>query len=132
MTEYIARIHKEPESDFGDSFPDFPGCITAGSTLEEARRMAEEALAFHIEGMTEDGETIPAPSDLDAIMADPEMFQQIMVNLVVRANRPAKTVRINVTMPDILLEEIDRSAKARGLNRSEFLAEGARRLMSAA
>ena len=30
MPSYIAIIHKEPESDYGVSFPDFPGCITAG------------------------------------------------------------------------------------------------------
>ena len=41
MTEYIALIHKEPGSDYGVSFPDFPGCITAGTTVDEARRMAE-------------------------------------------------------------------------------------------
>ncbi|MEO3434243.1 type II toxin-antitoxin system HicB family antitoxin [Inquilinus sp. CAU 1745] len=68
MTHYIAIIHKDADSDFGVSFPDFPGCVTAGSTLDEARAMAEEALAFHIEGMAEDGETIPAPSNLEIIM----------------------------------------------------------------
>ena len=44
MTSYIAMLYKEPDSDFGVSFPDFPGCITAGTTLEEAWRLAEEAL----------------------------------------------------------------------------------------
>ena len=42
--DYIAIIHKEPDSDFGVSFPDFPGCITAGRTLDEAKEMALEAL----------------------------------------------------------------------------------------
>ena len=50
MTSYIALIHKEPRSDFGVSFPDFPGCVTAGRTLDEARKMAEEALALHVDG----------------------------------------------------------------------------------
>jgi predicted RNase H-like HicB family nuclease len=68
MTEYIALLHKDRDSDYDVSFPDFPGCITAGKTLEEARRMAAEALAFHIEGIIEDGDAIPAPSTLDAIM----------------------------------------------------------------
>jgi predicted RNase H-like HicB family nuclease len=68
MTEYIALLHKDRDSDYGVSFPDFPGCITAGMTLEEAQRMAAEALAFHIEGMIEDGDAIPDPSTLDAIM----------------------------------------------------------------
>jgi len=41
--DYIAYLHKDKKSDFGVSFPDFPGCITAGRTLEEARQLAEEA-----------------------------------------------------------------------------------------
>ena len=49
--EYIAYLHKDSKSDYGVSFPDFPGCITAGSSLDEARRMAAEALAFHIAGL---------------------------------------------------------------------------------
>jgi predicted RNase H-like HicB family nuclease len=49
--EYIAYLHKDKNSDYGVSFPDFPGCITAGSSLEEARAMAAEALALHVTGM---------------------------------------------------------------------------------
>jgi len=59
MTAYIALIRKQPDSDYGVEVPDFPGCITAGKSLEEARRMASEALNCHIAGMVEDGETIP-------------------------------------------------------------------------
>jgi len=49
--EYIAYQHKDRKSDFGVSFSrDFspPRCVTAGKTLEEARRLAGEALACHI------------------------------------------------------------------------------------
>ena len=69
---YIALVHKEPASDFGVSFPDFPGLITAAATLQDARAMAEEALAFHVECMRDDDESIPEPSSLDQIMAQPE------------------------------------------------------------
>jgi predicted RNase H-like HicB family nuclease len=54
------------------SFPDFPGCITAGKTRKEACRMAVEALSLHIEGMLEDGEPIPEPSTLDNLVRDAE------------------------------------------------------------
>jgi predicted RNase H-like HicB family nuclease len=54
--EYIAYLHKDRDSDYGVSFPDFPGCITAGKTLDEASRMAAEALALHIQDMIEDGD----------------------------------------------------------------------------
>ena len=59
MRNYIGLIHKDADSHFGVSFPDFPGVITAGTTLDDARAMAEEALALHIEGLVEDGEAIP-------------------------------------------------------------------------
>jgi predicted RNase H-like HicB family nuclease len=72
MREYPALIHKAPDTDYGVSFPDLPGCITAGSTLDEARAMAEEVLAVHVAGMLEDGEALPEPSSLDAIMRDPD------------------------------------------------------------
>src|SRR5260370_14620300 len=71
--EYIAYLHKDRDSDFGVSFPDFPGCVTAGRTLEEARRMAAEALALHIAGMIEDGEMVPDPSNLDVLSKYPNM-----------------------------------------------------------
>jgi len=69
--DYIAYLHKDRKSDFGVSFPDFPGCITAGRTLEEARRRAAEALSFHIAGMIEDGEKIPKPSTIDDVAGYP-------------------------------------------------------------
>ena len=65
MPNYIAVVHKEPASDYGVSFPDFPGCITAGTTIDEAKDMASEALLLHVEGLREDGEPRPAPSNFE-------------------------------------------------------------------
>lgn len=44
---YIGLIYKEEKSDFGVVFPDFPGCVTAGKTLEEAKDMGQEARRNH-------------------------------------------------------------------------------------
>jgi predicted RNase H-like HicB family nuclease len=87
MTAYIALLRKDPNSDYGVEFPDFPGCVTAGRTLEEARHMAVEALTLHIEGMLEDQEMIPAPSSLDASMEDAENRSAVAF-LVEVATRP--------------------------------------------
>ena len=65
MRSYIGLIRKDADSDFGVSFPDFPGVVTADTTLDDAHGMGEEALALHIEGLTEDGEAIPEPSSLE-------------------------------------------------------------------
>src|SRR3954451_22368022 len=121
MTEYIGLIRKEPESDFGVDFPDFPGCITAGRTLDEARRMAAEALALHVEGMAEDGAELPEPSNLEAVMADAENRDAVAF-LIELPRQAARAVRVNVTLPEDLLREIDRVST----NRSRFLAEAAR------
>ncbi|MYA21677.1 MAG: hypothetical protein F4Z30_02300 [Gemmatimonadetes bacterium] len=79
---YIGLIHKEPNSDYGVSFPDFPGCITAGDTLERARTMAAEALAIHIEGMASSGLEIPKPSSADAVVAHPDACDAIALVVV--------------------------------------------------
>lgn len=72
MRNYIGLIHKDAGSDYGISFPDFPGVISAGSDLDDIRRMAAEALAFHLDGLVEDGIPIGEPSSLDVVMADPD------------------------------------------------------------
>jgi predicted RNase H-like HicB family nuclease len=82
MANYIAIVHKDTKSEFGVSFPDFPGCITAGKDIDGAKDMAQEALTLHIQGLLEDGEKLPAPSKLEEIMADPD-FSDAVAYLVV-------------------------------------------------
>jgi len=122
MASYIAILRKDPDSDYGVNFPDFPGCITAGSTLDEARAMAAEALEFHVEGMIEDGEPIPEPSSLEAVMSDPDHRDGVAI-LVDLPRKPNPSVRVNVMLPQDLIEAIDRVTN----NRSRFLADAARK-----
>lgn len=121
MTAYIALLRKDPRSEYGVDFPDFPGCITAGRTLEEARRMAAEALAFYVDGMRHDGERIPRPASMDAIMADRHNRNTVafLVDLPAQSRR---AIRINVSLPEDVVQSIDRVAT----NRSRFLADAAR------
>lgn len=42
--------------------PDLPGCVATGKTEEEAESQIREAIAFHLDGLREDGEPIPEPS----------------------------------------------------------------------
>ncbi len=129
MRQYIGLIHKDPESDYGVSFPDFPGVVTAGRTLDEARAMAEEALAFHIEGIVEDNEAIPEPSTLETVMADPANRDGVAI-LVAAKTPAAKAVRVNVTFPEDVLAQIDRYAEAHGFTRSGFLTQAAKRVIN--
>lgn len=128
MRQYIAIIHKDPDSDFGVSFPDFPGCISAGSDLDEAHRMGAEALAMHVEGMVEDGEAVPEPSGLEAVMNDPNNRDGVAVLIALPDAQP-KVIRVNVTMPEDTLRAVDAYAEGHGLTRSGFLAQAAKRVM---
>jgi predicted RNase H-like HicB family nuclease len=121
--EYIAYLHKDRGSDYGVSFPDFPGCITAGKTLEEASRLAPEALALHIQGMIEDGETLPEPSKVDDIAKDAARHGAIA--FMVRVDAPDLTVRVNITARESQIERIDRLAEAAGLTRSAYMVRAA-------
>jgi predicted RNase H-like HicB family nuclease len=67
MPQYIALLHKNGRRGYGVSFPDFPGCVTAGKTIEESLREASDALAFHVQGMREDRIKIPKPRTVEAI-----------------------------------------------------------------
>jgi predicted RNase H-like HicB family nuclease len=120
--EYIAYLHKDRKSDFGVSFPDFPGCVTAGKTLEEARRMAVEALALHIQGMAEDGEAIPEPSTIDDVVDDPAMKGAVAFLVSVGLE---KTVRVNITARESQVEAIDQRAGAAGMTRSAYMVQAA-------
>lgn len=128
MATYVALLRKDDKSDFGVEFPDFPGCVTAGETLEEAQRLAREALELHLDGMVEDGEDIPAPSSVDAIMAVPAN-RGAMVFLV-EVETELKSVRVNVTFSRDVLEKIDREARRSHDTRSGFLAKAALRAMN--
>jgi predicted RNase H-like HicB family nuclease len=128
MRQYIGLIHKDADSDYGVSFPDFPGVITAGTTLDDARAMAEEALAFHIEGLVADGEAISEPSSLEEIMADPAHKNGVAILVAVKTDGQ-KAVRVNVTLPEQVLQQIDRYAEAHGFTRSGFLAQAAKQAM---
>jgi predicted RNase H-like HicB family nuclease len=128
MRQYIGLIHKDPDSDFGVSFPDFPGVVTAGTDLDDARHMAEEALAFHIEGLVEDGEAIPEPSSLEGVMADPDNRKGVAILVALKAE-VSKAVRVNVTIPQDILQKIDTYAESHGFTRSGFLVQAAKRAM---
>lgn len=130
MSHYIALIHKEPGSDYGGSFPDFPGCITVGADLDEARLRAADVLAFHVDGMTEDGEAIPEPSGLEQVMSDRENRDGVAILVPLKATA-GNAVRVDVTIPEDVLDRIDRFAAERGMNRSGFLAFAARRILEA-
>lgn len=130
MATYIGLLRKDAGSDFGVDFPDFPGCITAGSTLEEARMMAAEALTGHILAMEEVGEPVPAPSNVETIMTDPENAEAIPFPVAV-PDRLTKLGTINLTLTGDDLKKLDALAEERGGTRSDVVTEAVHRLLVA-
>ena len=68
---YPAYIHKDENSAYGVTFPDFPGCFSAADDLADLPRLAQEAVEVHFEGEDMD---IPAATSPDAWLHD-ERFQ---------------------------------------------------------
>jgi predicted RNase H-like HicB family nuclease len=123
---YPAVIHKEKGTDFGVSIPDLPGCFSAGETMQKAVEAAREAIATHIEGMLIDGESVPPPGTIDMHQRNPVyaggVWALVPVDL---AKLSGKARRINVTLPERALAELDSFAKSLGETRSGFLLRAA-------
>ncbi len=129
VANYIAIVHKDTNTDFGVSFPDFPGCITAGKSIDEAKDLAQEALILHIQGLFEDGQQLPLPSKLEDIMANTDYSDAAAYLVVAVPDAKLRTVRVNITVPEITLKQIDAAAKKRGMSRSSFLVHVAQQAM---
>ncbi|MEO0013713.1 MAG: hypothetical protein RLZZ535_2102 [Cyanobacteriota bacterium] len=57
-----AVIIEKGEDSYGAYVPDLPGCVAVGDTPEEVKTLIQEAIEFHLEGLQEDGESIPQPN----------------------------------------------------------------------
>ena len=123
---YPAVIHKEKESDYGVSVPDLPGCFSAGRTMQEALESAREAVAAHIEGMLLDGDRVPPPTSIDAHQGNPDYSGGVWALVPVDPGKlSGRAKRINITVPEPALKELDACAKSFGETRSGFLLRAA-------
>ena len=108
---------------FGVVVPDFPGCFSAGDTLDEALQNAEEAAAAWVDAALDAGQPIPAPSSAEQIRKCPE-FEGWWIGII--SLDPSlfddATERVNITLPRRVLARIDAKAKAIGETRSGFIA----------
>jgi ACT domain-containing protein len=75
--------------------------------------------------MLEDGEQLPVPSRLEEIMNETEYTNAIAYLVVSVPDTKPRTVRVNVTLPEITLRKIDAAARKRGMSRSAFLVHSA-------
>jgi predicted RNase H-like HicB family nuclease len=55
-------IYEKSDTGWGAYAPDLPGLGVAANTLDETKELIREAIEFHLEGMRQNGDSIPAPS----------------------------------------------------------------------
>jgi predicted RNase H-like HicB family nuclease len=67
MKKYAVIIEKGSTS-YGAYIPDLPGCVAVADTVEEVEKLIREAIEFHLEGMREDGDPIPEPTTVAAML----------------------------------------------------------------
>jgi predicted RNase H-like HicB family nuclease len=124
MKTFYAIVHKDPDSAFGVQFPDAPGCFSAADDLADVLPNAAEALSLYF-----DDARPPEPSDLEAVRAaaSGDLAAGAFLLAVPLIESDRRPVRANISLDRGTLAAIDAAATARGLTRSAFLAEAARR-----
>lgn len=128
MAVVVALVHGKPGA-YGLSYPDFPGATSLGKTIDELMERGREGLASHLEVMTETGAEMPALRTLEALRADPDLaedFGDAVAVALVEVDLPGRSIRLNISMDETLVERVDRRAKSLGESRSGFLASAAR------
>jgi predicted RNase H-like HicB family nuclease len=71
MTQRYAVVIERSPRNYAAYVPDLPGCISTGATKDKVLRRIHEAIEFHLDGMREDGLTIPEPTSTVAVVEIP-------------------------------------------------------------
>jgi predicted RNase H-like HicB family nuclease len=120
--QYPIVIHKDKKSDYGVTVPDLPGCFSAGSTIDEALAMAREAIELHIEGLIEEGMVVPEPNLVDRLRKKAQYAGGVWAVVDINPSKFRKrSKRVNITLPQRVLDSIDRFAESHGETRSGLL-----------
>lgn len=121
---YLALIDGS-EGAYGVTFPDLPGCVAMGTTLDEAMIFASEALGDWINTVEANGHEVPTPRDGGALRADPEVIQAFTEGAILSAvtvvRSTGKPVRANLSLDGGVVTAIDAAAHRRGVTRSAMV-----------
>ena len=123
---YPIVIHKDKASDYGVTVPDLPGCFSAGTSLDDALNMAREAIEQHLEGLIEGGSVPPAPRSIEHHQRNPDFRGGTWALVSIdSAKLRIHAKRVNVTIPQRVLDAVDRTAAAEHDTRSGLLTKAA-------
>ncbi|MDR1828110.1 MAG: type II toxin-antitoxin system HicB family antitoxin [Methylobacteriaceae bacterium] len=111
---------------YGIRFPDMPGTVSVGKSLDELYENAQEALRMMADAEAQFGRDVPVPSSINSVRDVMESTDMCVMPVpLYRTDR--RPVKISVSLEAADLMVIDSGAKAFGLTRSAFLVEAARR-----
>jgi predicted RNase H-like HicB family nuclease len=128
---YPVVVHKDPESDYGVTVPDLPGCFSAGETLDEALQQVVEAIECHLEGLLIDGEPVPSPKSVEYHQSNPDYSGGVWAFVTIDITKlSGKTRRVNITLPERVLSLMDKYANEHGETRSGFITQAAMEYIS--
>jgi len=113
---YPAVLEKAEKKTFAVWLPDFPDCVAAGRSQEEAVEKAQARLSDIVDGMAEQDRDLPPPSAIDAIVRPKNFLAFVMVSVA----PPDPSERVNVYLPKRLIEKVDARAADLGMSRSSF------------
>lgn len=127
---YPVVLHTDDHKRYGVTVPDLAGCFSAGDSIDEALVSVQEAIALQLEGIAEEGGSLPLSQSIAQHKANPDYATGIWAVVEVDTARfEGKAEKINITLPSRLLVRIDAYAKSHHMSRSAFLAEAAKREM---
>lgn len=114
---------------YGVTFPDFPGCFAAADEWAGLPVAIQEAVQAHFHG--EGAQAVPEPTALELLTADVQYQGGAWMLADVDLSRiDTSPVRLNISLPANLVDEIDAFARSQGSTRSGFLAQAARQAMA--
>jgi len=124
MMNFPVVVHKDPDSAYGVTVLDLPGCFSAGDTLDEALENAKEAIECHIEGLLMDEEFVPIPQTIEKHYQNPDYSDGIWKSVNVDiSNISGNSKPIEVILPEKILTQLDKYAKKQRETRSSLLAQ---------
>jgi predicted RNase H-like HicB family nuclease len=125
---YPVYVHTgDADHAHGVTFPDFPGCFAAADEWDGLPAAIQEAVEAHFHG---EPEAVPAPTPLERLIHDPSYQGGVWLLAEVDLSRiDTRPVRLNISLPANLVQQIDAWAGAHHLTRSGFLAQAALKAM---
>lgn len=126
---YPVYVHTgDAQHAHGVSFPDFPGCFAAADEWADLPAAIQEAVQAHFHG--EGADAVPPSTALEVLVADPAYQGGVWMLAELDLSRIDTTpVRLNISLPANLVDQIDAYARSHGATRSGFLAQAARLAM---